>query len=111
VFKSYQKDSNIRYTGNKDYWKPEDVKIDNLIFAITTDPSVRIQKLKRTNARSPCSRVRPIAALKADKTLKMPDQAGFNLGYIAYNVMDKVKGSNEPTRWPTCACARRWTWR
>jgi dipeptide transport system substrate-binding protein len=29
VFKSYQKDSNIRYTGNKDYWKPEDVKIDN----------------------------------------------------------------------------------
>jgi hypothetical protein len=40
----------------------------------------------------------------------MPDQAGFNLGYIAYNVMDKVKG-NEPTRWPTCACARRWTWR
>jgi dipeptide transport system substrate-binding protein len=31
----------------------------------------------------------------------MPDQAGFNLGYIAYNVMDKVKGSNEPTRWPT----------
>src|SRR5476649_3105647 len=37
VFKSYQKDSNIRYTGNKDYWKPEDVKVDNLIFAITTD--------------------------------------------------------------------------
>ncbi|WP_340054797.1 ABC transporter substrate-binding protein, partial [Pseudomonas sp. JAI120] len=31
VFKSYQKDSNIRYTGNKDYWKPDDVKIDNLI--------------------------------------------------------------------------------
>ena len=47
VFKSYQKDSNIRYTGNKDYWKPEDVKIDNLIFAITTDPSVRMQKLKK----------------------------------------------------------------
>jgi hypothetical protein len=22
VFKSYQKDSNIRYTGNKDYWNP-----------------------------------------------------------------------------------------
>ncbi|RML27883.1 Dipeptide-binding ABC transporter, periplasmic substrate-binding component, partial [Pseudomonas savastanoi pv. retacarpa] len=45
VFKSYQKDSNIRYTGNKDYWKPEDVKVDNLIFAITTDASVRMQKL------------------------------------------------------------------
>lgn len=59
VFKSYQKDSNIRYTGNKDYWKPDDVKIDNLIFAITTDPSVRMQKLKKTNARSPSSHARP----------------------------------------------------
>ena len=37
-----------------------------------------------------------LKALKEDKSLKMPDQAGFNLGYIAYNVMHKVKGSNEP---------------
>ncbi|MET0844901.1 MAG: ABC transporter substrate-binding protein [Pseudomonas sp.] len=97
VFKSYQKDSNIRYTGNKDYWKPEEVKIDNLIFAITTDPSVRIQKLKKNECQITLfPRPADLAALKADKTLKMPDQAGFNLGYIAYNVMDKVKGSNEP---------------
>ena len=97
VFKSYQKDSNIRYTGNKDYWKPDDVKIDNLIFAITTDPSVRIQKLKKNECQITLfPRPADLAALKADKTLKMPDQAGFNLGYIAYNVMDKVKGSNEP---------------
>lgn len=61
VFKSYQKDSNIRYTGNKDYWKPEDVKVDNLIFAITTDASVRMQKLKKTNARSPLIRALPIS--------------------------------------------------
>jgi len=97
VFKSYQKDSNIRYTGNKDYWKPEDVKIDNLIFAITTDPSVRIQKLKKNECQVTLfPRPADLAALKADPALKMPDQAGFNLGYIAYNVMDKVKGSNEP---------------
>lgn len=97
VFKSYQKDSNIRYTGNKDYWKPEDVKIDNLIFAITTDPSVRIQKLKKNECQITLfPRPADLKALKEDKTLKMPDQAGFNLGYIAYNVMDKVKGSNEP---------------
>ncbi|WJK10785.1 ABC transporter substrate-binding protein [Pseudomonas fluorescens] len=97
VFKSYQKDSNIRYTGNKDYWKPDDVKIDNLIFAITTDPSVRIQKLKKNECQVTLfPRPADLAALKADPALKMPDQAGFNLGYIAYNVMDKVKGSNEP---------------
>ncbi|AXJ03241.1 ABC transporter substrate-binding protein [Pseudomonas fluorescens] len=97
VFKSYQKDSNIRYTGNKDYWKPEDVKIDNLIFAITTDPSVRIQKLKKNECQVTLfPRPADLAALKADPALKMPDQAGFNLGYIAYNVMPKVKGDDKP---------------
>ncbi|MDR9750152.1 ABC transporter substrate-binding protein [Pseudomonas sp. SZMC_28357] len=96
VFKSYQKDSNIRYTGNKDYWN-DDVKIDNLIFAITTDPSVRIQKLKKGECQITLfPRPADLKALKEDKALKMPDQAGFNLGYIAYNVMDKVKGSDKP---------------
>ena len=97
VFKSYQKDSNIRYTGNKDYWKPEDVKIDNLIFAITTDPSVRIQKLKKNECQVTLfPRPADLKALGEDTNLKMPHQAGFNLGYIAYNVMDKIKGSTEP---------------
>lgn len=97
VFKSYQKDSNIRYTGNKDYWKPEDVKIDNLIFAITTDPSVRIQKLKKNECQITLfPRPADLKALREDKTLKLPEQAGFNLGYIAYNVMDKIKGSDQP---------------
>ncbi|WP_248798820.1 ABC transporter substrate-binding protein [Pseudomonas sp. MWU13-2105] len=93
VFKSYQKDSNIRYTGNKDYWKPEDVKVDNLIFAITTDPSVRAQKLKKGECQiTAYPRPADIAPLKADSNLKMPEQAGFNLGYIAYNVMPVLKG-------------------
>ena len=97
VFKSYQKDSNIRYTGNKDYWKPEDVKIDNLIFAITTDASVRAQKLKKDECQiTAYPRPADLAPLKADTKLKMPDQAGFNLGYIAYNVMPKIKGDDKP---------------
>jgi len=97
VFKSYQKDSNIRYTGNKDYWKPEDVKIDNLIFAITTDASVRAQKLKKDECQiTAYPRPADLAPLKADAKLKMPDQAGFNLGYIAYNVMPKIKGDDKP---------------
>ncbi|AMB86800.1 peptide ABC transporter substrate-binding protein [Pseudomonas agarici] len=93
VFKSYQKDSNIRYTANKDYWKPEDVKIDNLIFAITTDASVRMQKLKKNECQvSVYPRPADLAPLKADPKLQMPSQAGFNLGYIAYNVMPVLKG-------------------
>jgi dipeptide transport system substrate-binding protein len=97
VFKSYQKDSNIRFTGNKDYWKPEDVKVDNLIFAITTDASVRAQKLKKGECQiTAYPRPADLAPLKADPALKMPDQAGFNLGYIAYNVMPTIKGDSKP---------------
>ena len=44
VFKSYQKDAVIRYAANTAYWSTPP-KVD-LIFAITPDPSVRIQRLK-----------------------------------------------------------------
>ncbi len=81
VFKSYQKDSNIRYTGNKDYWKPDDVKIDNLIFAITTDPSVRIQKLKKSECQITLfPRPADLKALKEDKDLKVPEPGRFQPG-------------------------------
>ncbi|WP_191486171.1 ABC transporter substrate-binding protein [Pseudomonas sp. FEN] len=90
VFKSYQKDSNIRYTGFKDYWKPEDVKVDNLIFAITTDPSVRAQKLKKGECQITLHpRPADVEGLKKDPKLQIIQQPGFNLGYIAYNVQHK----------------------
>ncbi|MNZ27664.1 Periplasmic dipeptide transport protein precursor [compost metagenome] len=97
VFSKYQKDAQIRFKGNKDYWQPDDVKIDNLIFAITTDASVRMQKLKKNECQVTLfPRPADIEPLKANDKLQMPHQAGFNLGYIAYNVMDKLKGSDQP---------------
>jgi len=94
VFSRYQKDAQIRYKGNKDYWNPDDVKIDNLIFAITTDASVRMQKLKKNECQvSVYPRPADLEPLKADKALQMPDQAGFNLGYIAYNVTHEPLGN------------------
>ncbi|MFJ2465027.1 hypothetical protein [Pseudomonas sp. NPDC087615] len=36
---------------NKAYWKTEDVKLDNLIFSITPDAAVRLQKLKECRRR------------------------------------------------------------
>jgi len=90
IFSKYQKDAQIRYKGNKDYWKPEDVKIDNLIFAITTDASVRMQKLKKNECQvADYPRPADIKPLSEDKALNMPHQAGFNLGYISYNVTHK----------------------
>ncbi|AOE83593.1 peptide ABC transporter substrate-bindingprotein [Pseudomonas sp. TCU-HL1] len=87
MLKRYQKDAQIRFTGNKDYWKPEDVKIDNLIFAINTDASVRTQKLKAGECQVTLNpRPADIEALKKDPNLQVPSEPGFNLGYIAYNV-------------------------
>ncbi|MCP6133864.1 ABC transporter substrate-binding protein, partial [Klebsiella pneumoniae] len=73
------------------------VKIDNLIFAITTDASVRMQKLKKNECQVTLfPRPADIEPLKNDPKLQMPNQPGYNLGYIAYNVMDKIKGSSAP---------------
>ena len=65
-FVAYQKDAVIRYEKNPDYWG-EAPKIDQLIFAITPDAAVRLQKIK------------------ADANLKLDEQAGLNVGYLAYN--------------------------
>ncbi|TLX60394.1 ABC transporter substrate-binding protein [Stutzerimonas nosocomialis] len=90
VFGRYQKDAQIRYKGNTEYWKPEDVKIDNLIFAINTDASVRMQKLRAGECQITLfPRPAELDALRKDPKLKMPDQPGFNLGYLAYNTEHK----------------------
>lgn len=90
VFKRYQKDSQIRYVANKDYWKPDDVKIDNLIFAITPDAAVRLQKLKRNECQvSGYPRPEDIEVARQDPNLKVQSQPGFNLGFLAYNVTHK----------------------
>ncbi|WP_455925550.1 ABC transporter substrate-binding protein, partial [Pseudomonas putida] len=90
VFKRYQKDAQIRFAGNKDYWKPEDVKLDNLIFSITPDAAVRLQKLKRGECQvSGYPRPEDIEVAKQDPNLKVLSQPGFNLGFLAYNVTHK----------------------
>ncbi|HCK5047712.1 TPA: ABC transporter substrate-binding protein [Pseudomonas aeruginosa] len=90
ILSRYQKDAQIRFKGNKDYWKPEDVKIDNLIFSINTDAAVRAQKLKAGECQITLNpRPADLKALQEAANLKVPSQPGFNLGYIAYNVTHK----------------------
>ncbi|MCU1715619.1 ABC transporter substrate-binding protein [Pseudomonas sp. 5P_3.1_Bac2] len=87
VFSRYQKDAVIRYKGNKEYWNPDEVKINNLIFSINTDSSVRVQKLKAGECDITLNpRPADLKTLKEDPNLALPSQAGYNLGYIAYNV-------------------------
>ncbi|AGZ36882.1 MAG: ABC transporter substrate-binding protein [Pseudomonas sp.] len=86
VFQRYQKDAQIRFKGNKDYWAADEVKIDNLVFSINVDPSVRIQKLRRNECQVTLHpRPADLPALRGDDRLQVLRQPGFNLGYIAYN--------------------------
>ncbi|WP_269530955.1 ABC transporter substrate-binding protein [Chitinimonas sp. BJYL2] len=90
AFKSYQKDALIRFTANKAYWNKVDIKVDNLIFAITTDSAVRAQKLKAGEC-DIAFQTKPsdIEVLKKDPKINVMSQAGFNLGYLGYNVKHK----------------------
>ncbi|WP_319533579.1 ABC transporter substrate-binding protein [uncultured Cohaesibacter sp.] len=89
---AYQKDAVIRYKAFADYWGGK-ADIDDLIFAITPDASVRYQKLKAGECHvMPYPNPADIEAMKADDSINMMEQAGLNVGYLAYNnQMDKFK--------------------
>lgn len=89
VFKEYVKDSTIRYTAHPDYFRGK-AKLDNLVFAITPDPSVRFQKLKTGECHfiaepSP----QDLPAMKKDSKFTVLNQAGLNVAYLAFNVKKK----------------------
>jgi len=82
---AYQKDAVIRYKAHPDYWDGK-AKIDKLIYAITPDPSVRYQKLKAGECHvMPYPNPADIEAMRGDPDLKMHEQEGLNVGYLAFN--------------------------
>jgi dipeptide transport system substrate-binding protein len=88
-FVGYQKDAVIRYKTNKDYWRGAS-RLDNLVFAITPDNSVRYQKLKAGECHiMPYPNPADIDAMKADPSITMMEQEGLNVGYLAYNSTQK----------------------
>lgn len=89
TFKSYQKDSTIKFTANPTYWKGKP-KIENLIFVIVADSTVRTQKMKSGEC-DIMSEVQPqdIDALSKNPAIKIQTAAGLNVSYIAFNVEKK----------------------
>lgn len=84
-FVAYQKDAVIRFAKNADYWGTP-AKIDDLIFAITPDAAVRLQKLQTNECQiMPYPAPADVAALKADPNLTVMEQPGLNLAYLAWN--------------------------
>jgi dipeptide transport system substrate-binding protein len=82
---AYQKDAVIRYKAHPDYWRGK-AAIDNLIFAITPDASVRYQKLKAGECHvMPYPNPADIEAMSKDPDINLMQQEGLNVGYLAYN--------------------------
>ncbi|WP_442780445.1 ABC transporter substrate-binding protein [Ensifer sp. SL37] len=86
-FVDYQQDAAIRFAANADYWDGAP-KIDNLIFAITTDPTTRMQKLQAGECHiAPYPAPADIAKLKANPDLNVMEQPGLNVSYLAMNTL------------------------
>ena len=82
---AYQKDAVIRYAAHDDYWAGR-APLDNLIFAITPDNSVRYQKLKAGECHvMPYPNPADVAAMQADSDIVVLEQEGLNVGYLAFN--------------------------
>lgn len=82
---AYQKDAVIRYKANPDYWAGK-APIDNLVFAITPDASVRYQKLKAGECHvMPYPNPADLDAMAKDPDVNLLQKEGLNVGYMAYN--------------------------
>ena len=81
----YQKDAVIRFKAHPDYWAGK-APLDNLVFAITPDASVRYQKLKAGECHvMPYPNPADLEAMKSDGDIQLLEQEGLNVGYLAYN--------------------------
>jgi dipeptide transport system substrate-binding protein len=87
TFVAYQQDAVIRFKANPDYWGGKQ-KIDDLVFAITTDAAVRAQKLKAGECHiMPYPNAADVAELQKDPNLTVLEQPGLNVSYLAYNAL------------------------
>jgi len=87
-FVDYQLDTVIRFAAFPDYWEGKQ-PIDDLIFAITTDPSVRAQRLLAGECDiMPYPAPADLEALQGDENLTVQEGEGLNIGYLSYNTTE-----------------------
>ena len=88
-FVAYQRDATVRYRRFDGYWGPK-AKLDALVFSITKDPAVRLAKLRANECQvSAYPTPAELPGIRADAALKMLDQPGLNIGYLAFNTQRK----------------------
>ena len=85
----YQKDAVIRYKAFPGYWAGK-AKIDDLVFSITPDAAVRWAKLQKGECHvMPYPNPADLDAIRKDPNVTVLEQAGLNVGYLAFNTEKK----------------------
>jgi dipeptide transport system substrate-binding protein len=85
----YQKDAIIRYKAFPQFWGGK-AKIDDLVFAITPDSSVRWAKLQKGECHvMPYPNPADLDAMRKDPNVQVLEQPGLNVGYLAFNTQKK----------------------
>jgi dipeptide transport system substrate-binding protein len=85
----YQKDAVVRFKAFDQYYGGK-AKIDDLVFSITPDASVRWAKLQKGECHvMPYPNPADLEAMRKDPNVTILDQAGLNVGYLSYNTEKK----------------------
>ena len=85
----YQKDAIVRFKAFPQHYAGK-AKIDDLIFAITPDASVRWAKLQKGECHvMPYPNPADLDTMRKDANITMLEQPGLNIGYLAYNTTKK----------------------
>lgn len=85
VFRRFQKDAAVRYVANPDYFggKPN---VDALVYAITPDANVRLQKLRRSECHIALSpKPMDVEAASKDANLTSVKTAAFMTAFVGIN--------------------------
>ncbi len=103
----YQRDALIRYVAHREYWRGA-ARLDNLVFAITPDTSVRMQRLRNGECHvidqpDPAD----LPALLTDPSVLVARQTATDLGYLAFNTEKPVLSDVRVRRALTLAIDRQ----
>ncbi|KTC57388.1 MULTISPECIES: ABC transporter substrate-binding protein [Pseudomonas syringae group] len=85
VFKRFQKDAVVRYEAFKDYFAGKS-DVDTLVYAITADANVRLQKVRQNECQIALSpKPLDIKAASEDDSLKVEKTEAFMTAFVAIN--------------------------
>ena len=94
-FKSYAKDDVVRLQANPDYWGVAQ-KTQALIFSITREPSVRVQKLLANECQVTSSlRDIDLAALDGRSEVVLDKIPALNVSYLSFNMRKSPTNKRE----------------